>query len=99
MPATASLANAASTEAFTVPGGALGFVLWNTSAAALRVRIGHPAAASGEKEGIPLPAGDSSPRYFTHYFDKPLTHATGIHIHQESGGALTEGVGYDIITR
>lgn len=99
MPATASLANDASTAAFTVPAGALGFVLWNTSAADLRVRVGAPAAASGAHEGIPVPAGDESPKYFTHYFDAPLRSAVTVHIHQASGDAITAGVGYDIITR
>ena len=99
MPATLELTNSASTPAFTVPGGALGFVLWNTSAANLRVRIGAPASASGKHEGIPLPAGDTSPKYFTHYFDEPLKKALAVHIYQASGGAVTSGVGYDIITR
>lgn len=99
MPATDTLTNSASTPAFTVPAGALGFVLWNTSAAALRVRIGAPAAESGAREGIPLPAGDASPKYFTHYFDKPLPADTDIHIFQSSGSNIASGVGYDIITR
>lgn len=99
MPETNDLINAASTPAFTVPAGALGFVLWNTAAAGLRVRIGARAAASGEHEGIPLPAGDASPKYFTHYFDAPLRQDVVVHIYQASGGDIESGVGYDIITR
>lgn len=101
MPAVASLTNNDSTEAFEVPTGAIGFVLWNTSAAALRVRFyGKAAAASGDNEGIPLPAGSASdPKYLTHYFDKPLERVMKIQIFQASGGAITSGVGYEILTR
>ncbi len=99
MPATIALANSVSTAAFTVPAGALGFVLWNTSAANLRVRIGARAAASGPHEGIPLPAGDASPKYFTHYFAAPQRQAVVVHIHQASGSEVSAGVGYDILTR
>ncbi len=97
MPTTASLTNAASTPAFTVPAGALGFILWNKAAAELRVRVGAAAAASGVNEGIPVLAGDETPQYFTHYFDRPLQRAVAVHIHQSSGGAISAGVGYDII--
>jgi hypothetical protein len=99
MPATETLTDSASTPAFIVPAGALGFVLWNTSAAALRIRIGATAGPSGTNEGIPLPAGDASPKYFTHYFNAPLRYDVAVHIHQASGGDIASGVGYDIITR
>lgn len=97
MPATASLTNNASTVAFTVPDNAVGFIVWNTTANALRLRIGKIAAASGANEGIPIPAGNTSPTYFTHYFQRPPQKGVPIHIFQASGGAITSGVGYDIL--
>lgn len=101
MPAAATLTNNASSTAFTVPGGAIGFVVWNTSAAALRLRFyGKRAAASGANEGIPLPAGSSTdPKYLTHYFESPLQEEMNINIFQASGGNITSGVGYEIIRR
>lgn len=98
MPAAASLTNSASTVAFTLPGGTLGFMLWNESAANLRIRMGKQAGASGAKLGIPVPAGSvSAPVYFTHYFDKPLKTAMAVHIYQASGGAISSGVGYELL--
>lgn len=98
MPAAASLPNNTSTVAFSVPAGALGFVLWNKSAAELRVRIGKLAAASGANEGLPLPAGDTTPQHLTHYFDGPLQKAVRVCVFQASGGTISSGVGYDILT-
>lgn len=99
MPAAASLTNNTSTAAFTVPAGALGFVLWNKSATELRLRVGLTAAADGEREGIPIPPGDETPKYLSHYFEKPLAHATEVHLFQASGDDITSGVGYEIIIR
>ncbi len=98
MPAAVSLTDNASTVAFSVPAGALGFVMWNTSAAELRVRIGRVAAGSGGNEGIPLPAGNMTPQYLTHYFDAPLRKTVRVCIFQASGGDIANGVGYDVIT-
>lgn len=98
MPATATLVNSTSTAAFTLPGGSLGVVLWSTAAAALRVRFGKPASASGEHEGIPIAAGSASdPKYLVHYFDAPLSRPMAVHIYQNSGGDITSGVGYDTL--
>jgi len=98
MPATATLINNASTTAFTLPAGAKGLVLWNMSAAALRIRFGKVAADSGAKEGIPLPAGSSTdPKYLTHYFSRPLKASMKVEIFQASGGNITSGVGYELL--
>lgn len=100
MPAVATLTNNASVQAFVCPPGALGFVLWNTSAAALRWRVIATAAASSTNEGIPLPAGSATdPKIVTHYFAEKLTHEATIQIFQASGGDITSGVGYDILKR
>ena len=100
MPAVASLTNAASTQAFTVPVNAAGFILFNENAADLRFRMGAPASASGATLGIPLPGGTTAaPNYVTHYFSRPLTSELGVFIYQASGGAITTGVGYEILTR
>lgn len=98
MPATATLINNASTTAFTLPAGTQGLVLWNMSAAHLRIRFGNVAAASGAKEGIPIPAGGASdPKYLTHYFAKRLEAPMVVHIFQESGSNVTSGVGYELL--
>lgn len=100
MPAVASLTNAASTQAFTVPVNASGFILFNENAADLRFRMGAPAGVSGATLGIPLPGGTAAaPNYVTHYFSRPLTSELGVFIYQASGGAITTGVGYEILTR
>jgi hypothetical protein len=100
MPAVASLTNSASTLAFTVPTNAAGFILWNENAANLRVRFGAEASASGTTLGIPLPGGTAAaPNSITHYFSRPLTSSLGVFIYQASGGAITTGVGYEILTR
>lgn len=97
MPAVASLTNSASTIAFTVPDNAAGFIVWNTTANTLRLRIGKIAAASGANEGIPIPPGDTTPTYFVHYFNRPPQKNIDVNIYQASGGAITSGVGYDIL--
>ena len=97
MPATAELTNNASTQAFKVPANAVGFIIWSKVAYELRVRIGKPASSSGDNEGIPVPAGNISPSYYTHYFSKPPREPVWINIFQSSGGAISSGVGYDIL--
>jgi len=98
MPAAATLVNSASTQAFVVPQGALGFVLWNLSAAPLRIRFAADASASGATEGIPLAAGSATdPKYLTHYFAAKLNSQLSVCIYQASGGNITSGVGYEII--
>lgn len=98
MPSAVSLTNDVSTVAFGVPAGALGFVMWNTSGAELRVRVGKIAAGSGANEGLPLPAGNVTPQYLTHYFDAPLRRAVRVHVFQGSGSDVTSGVGYEVLT-
>ncbi len=93
MPATATLTNGASTKAFTIPAGTKGVIIWNKSAAALRVRFGAVAAASGANEGIPLDSGGDLSRTF----NAPLKSALVVHIYQNSGGNITSGVGYDYL--
>lgn len=97
MPAVASLTNNASVAAASLPAGTVRFILWNTSAAALRIRLGNvKAAASGEFEGIPLPAGSATdPKYFIHTFNAPIKKPMNVNIFQASGGDITSGVGYD----
>lgn len=98
MPAAATLVNNTSTAAFVVPPGALGFVVWNTSTAALRIRIAATAAASGSNEGMPLPAGSATdPKYMTLYFAGKLVSQITINIFQDSGANITSGVGYEIL--
>lgn len=99
MPATATLTNNASTAAFSLPAGTKGFMVWNTSAAALRLRMGNKkVAASGPLEGIPIPAGSSTdPKYFVHYFNDTLPKPMGINIFQASGGDISSGVGYELL--
>lgn len=98
MPATATLTNNASTTAFSLPAGTKGFMVWNTSAAALRLRMGQKAAASGAFEGIPLPAGSTTdPKYFVHYFNETLKAPIKINIFQASGGDISSGVGYELL--
>jgi hypothetical protein len=100
MPAVASLTNNASTKAFTVPINATGFILWTEDAANLRVRFGAEASASGATLGIPLPGGTTAaPNSITHFFSRPLTSELGVFIYQNSGSAITTGVGYEILTR
>lgn len=95
MPATATLTNNASTVAFTLPAGTKGVIIWNKSAAELRVRFGAVAAASGANEGMPIAAGDETIQYVTRFFEAPLRKAVKVHIFQASGGNITSGVGYD----
>ncbi len=97
MPATATLVDAASTVAFTVPPGAKGFILWNTTANALRLRIESKAAASGADEGIPIAAGDTATTYFTYTFAEPLRVGVGVQIYHAAGSNLTSGVGWDVM--
>lgn len=98
MPAAATLVDAASTIAFTAPAGALGILIWNKSAAELRLRLDQVAAASGASEGVPIPAASGSiPSYYSRYFDQPLRDAVDVHLFQSSGGNITSGVGYEIL--
>lgn len=98
MPAAASLTNASSTQAFVVPPGAIGFILWNMSAAVLRWRIAAEASASSTTEGVPIPAGSATdPKLVTHYFANKLNNEVSVFIYQASGGAITSGVGYEIL--
>ena len=97
MPATPSLPDSVSTAAFTVPDNAVGFIVWNTTSNSLRLRIGKPAAASGDNEGIPIPPGNTTPTYFVHYFSRPPQKGVPVNIFQSSGGEITSGVGYDIL--
>lgn len=98
MPAVATLTNNASTPAFTAPAGALGILVWNSSAAELRLRLDEVAAASGAGEGVPIPAASgSTPSYYSRYFAQPLRNATEVNIFQNSGGNITSGVGYEIL--
>ncbi len=100
MPAVASLTNSASTQAFTVPVNAVGFILFNENAANLRWRMGAAASDSGATLGIPLPGGTAAvPTSAVFYFSRPLTSELGVFIYQNSGGAITTGVGYEILTR
>lgn len=97
MPATATLVDAASTVAFTVPPGAKGFILWNTTANALRLRVGSKAAASGADEGIPIDAGDTATTHFSYAFTEPLRQAVNVFVYHAAGSNITSGVGWDAI--
>jgi len=97
MPATATLVDAASTVAFTVPPGAKGFILWNTTANALRLRIESKAAASGADEGIPIDAGDTATTHFSYSFTEPLRQAVNVFVYHAAGSNITSGVGWDAI--
>lgn len=95
MPATATLVNGVSTLAFTVPAGARGFLLWNTTANELRLRVNANAAASGADEGIPIAAGDSTKTYFSYTFAEPLRQSVNIFLYHAAGSNITSGVGWD----
>ena len=98
MPAAAPLPNATPTAAFTLPGGTLGFVIWNESAANLRLRIGRTVSDTGDKLGVPLPGGSTTaPAYFTHYFNKPLKEPKVVQMYQASGGTVATGIGYEFL--
>ena len=73
-------------------------MIWNESGAALRMRIGKAVSDSGDKLGIPLPAGSAAaPVYFTHYFNKPLNEPKVVQMYQASGGVVSTGVGYELL--
>jgi hypothetical protein len=97
MPDAATLNNSTATLAFTVPAGARGIVIWNQSATELRIGMGRAPTASGAQSGIPLAAGDSETRYYSHTFDRPLTQPLGVYIYQASGSGITSGVGWDMV--
>jgi hypothetical protein len=96
MPASASLANAANTVAFTVPAGARGYVFWNSANATLFLREGQVSAASGAAQGRPVLPGNTTTQFVTREFLKPLREPLPIHIFQSSGGAIT-ATGYEIL--
>lgn len=98
MPQAPSIPSGQSTKLLTVPAWAGGVVIWSTQAAPLYLRVNKPAAASGEDMGIYLEGGSAeSPARVV--FDLPdrvgsLAPHT-VNVFQNSGSAITTGVGFE----
>lgn len=85
MPISATLNNATSVLAFTVPAGALGYVVANESASTIRIRHRHAASNSGANKGIPIAAGGQRAQYFA----APLKAAMTVHAIVDTGADAT----------
>lgn len=103
MPKVATLTTGVGTPAFEVPRNAVGFVVWSEQAAPLRVRFGAACDAGNAHLGFPIPAASASDvKSYARTFlrDREMRGAAPnkdtVYIYQNSGAAITSGVGYDI---